>query len=96
MGPARAAVGQLVRVGARGRACRPPAVAVLGLRRSGRTGNGDSPCGRIAPACQAPEPGTGARRHTAHGNCLTARPHGQHSGNTRAGDGYARPPASQR
>jgi hypothetical protein len=31
---------------------RPPAVAVFGLRRSGRTGNGDSPCGRVAPACQ--------------------------------------------
>jgi hypothetical protein len=31
---------------------RPPAVAVFGLRRSGRTGNGESPYGRIAPACQ--------------------------------------------
>ena len=31
---------------------RPPAVAVIGLRRSGRTGNGESPCGLIAPACQ--------------------------------------------
>jgi hypothetical protein len=32
---------------------RPPAVAVIGLRRSGRIGNGESPCGRIAPACQS-------------------------------------------
>ena len=56
-GPARAAAGgrdggQSVRAGARGHACRPPAVAVIGLRRSGRTGNGESPRGRIAPACQ--------------------------------------------
>src|SRR5690348_2248022 len=32
---------------------RLPAVAVFGLRRSGRTGNGGGPRGRIAPACQA-------------------------------------------
>jgi hypothetical protein len=32
---------------------RPPAVAVTGLRRSGRTGNNESPCGRFAPARQA-------------------------------------------
>jgi hypothetical protein len=44
--------GQLVRAGGRGHACRPPAVAAIGLRRSGRTGNGESPRGRIAPACQ--------------------------------------------
>ena len=36
----------------RGQACRPPAVAVVGLRRSGRTGNGESPRGRVVPACQ--------------------------------------------
>ena len=29
---------------------RPPAVTVAGLRRSGQTGNGESPRGRIAPA----------------------------------------------
>jgi hypothetical protein len=27
---------------------RPPAVAVIGLRRSGRVGNGESPCGCMA------------------------------------------------
>jgi hypothetical protein len=27
---------------------RPPAVAVIGLRRSGRTGNGEGPRGRVA------------------------------------------------
>ena len=48
---------------------RPPAVAVIGLRRSGRTGNGESPRGRIAPARQAgslyprpiPVPGSATR-----------------------------------
>jgi hypothetical protein len=29
---------------------RPPAMAVIGLRRGGRTGNGENPCGRLAPA----------------------------------------------
>jgi hypothetical protein len=46
---------------------RPPAVAVVGLRRSGRTGNGENPRGRVVPACQAwslsshPIPVRGAR-----------------------------------
>jgi hypothetical protein len=31
---------------------RPPAVAAIGLRRSGRIGNSESPSGRIAPAYQ--------------------------------------------
>jgi hypothetical protein len=44
--------GQLVWGGARVTRARPPAVAVIGLRRSGRTGNGESPRGRSAPACQ--------------------------------------------
>jgi hypothetical protein len=43
---------QLVRDGVEGHASRPPAVAVLGLRQGGRTGNGESPRGRIAPARQ--------------------------------------------
>jgi hypothetical protein len=56
--PARAAAGgrdggQLVRAVPGVTRARPPAVAVIGLRRSGRTGNGESPRGRIAPAYQA-------------------------------------------
>ena len=57
-GPAQAATGgrddgQLVRVVHGVTLARPPAVAVVGLRRSGRTGNGENPCGRIAPAYPA-------------------------------------------
>jgi hypothetical protein len=33
---------------------RPPAVAVVGLRRSGRTGKDETPRGRIAPARRGP------------------------------------------
>ena len=45
--------GQLMRAVPGVTRARPPAVAVIGLRRSGRTGNGESPRGRIAPACRA-------------------------------------------
>jgi hypothetical protein len=53
-GPARAAAGgrdggQLVWASARVTRARPPAVAVVGLRRSGRTGNGESPAGAPHP-----------------------------------------------
>src|SRR5690349_14714833 len=56
-GPARATAGgrdggQLVRAVPGVTLAGPPAVAVIGLRRSGRTGNGEDPRGRIAPACQ--------------------------------------------
>jgi hypothetical protein len=44
--------GSLVPSGVRVTLGRPPAVAVVGLRRSGRTGNGESPCGHDALACQ--------------------------------------------
>ena len=52
-GPARTTAGgrdggQLVRAGAGVRLARPPAVAVFGLRRSGRTGNGEVPQARRA------------------------------------------------
>ena len=47
---------------------RPPAVAVTGLRWSGRTGNGEGSRGRIAPACQ---PG---RSVHARSRCAAARP----------------------
>jgi hypothetical protein len=51
--PARRAAGRrdgghLVTDDARGLIARPPAVAVIGLRRGGRTGNGESPRGRTA------------------------------------------------
>ena len=60
-GPARAAAGgrdggQLVRAVPGVTRARPSAVAAIGLRRSGRTGNGESPRGRIAPARQPGPP----------------------------------------
>jgi hypothetical protein len=64
--------GQLAQASARGHACRPPAVAVAGLRRSGRTGNGESPCGRIAPAKQ-PKPLSPYRFRCAAGALRTRR-----------------------
>jgi hypothetical protein len=69
---------------------RPPAVAVIGLRRSGRTGNDESPCGRVAPACQPgplgsyPIPVTAVRpglsRRQAHGAlCAPLKTYGKSS-----------------
>ena len=59
--------GQLVRAVPEVELARPPAVAVFGLRRSGRTGDGEGPRGCIAPAYQSgplsthPIPVCGAR-----------------------------------
>ena len=70
-GPARAAAGgrdggQLVWASARVTRARPPAVAVVGLRRNGRTGNGESPAAHRArlparPAQFTPDSGSRQR-----------------------------------
>jgi hypothetical protein len=72
-GPARAVAGgrdggQLVWASARVTRARPPAVAVVGLRRNGRTGNGESPAGAPRP------PASPARSVHARFRFAAARP----------------------
>ena len=58
--------GQLVRAVPGVTLGRPPAVAVIGLRRSGRTGNGEIPAGASRPPARpGPQftPESGARQH---------------------------------